>query len=258
MDENPMKDIRDICPTSLSHIVGQRSVVDQLTVALDASFADGRKMDDCLLVGPPGSGKSQFASIVAQEHAADFHEVIGQSIKTPADLNALLLAAKPKSVVHVDECHEMDRRFQTALYLALDKRTIFLSGGKNIQSIPNADFTLLLSTTDEYCPLQPLRNRMKLVLRFQFYSNEELTKLLLYRIRGLEWDVHEEILPLIAKRSRGTPRLALRLLQSCRRVCRAEGEMTIRLRPSASCLNIGKYRQPRPWTNRTAIPAHSC
>ena len=222
-----MKQIQDVAPTSLNHIVGQKSVVDQLTVALDASFADGQKMDDCLLVGPPGCGKSQFASVVAQELAADFQEVLGQSINSPADLNALLLSAKHKSVIHIDECHEMDRKFQTALYLALDKRTIFLSGGKNIQSIPIADFTLLLSTTDEYCLLQPLRDRMKLVLRFQFYTDEELTQLLLYRIRGLGWDVHEEILPLIAKRSRGTPRLALRLLQSCRRCTRAVGETTI-------------------------------
>ena len=187
-----MKDIRDVCPTSLSHIVGQKSVVDQLMVALDASFADGQKMDDCLLFGPPGCGKSQFASVVAQELAADFQEILGQSIQTPADLNALLLGAKHKSVIHIDECHEMGRNFQTALYLAIDKRTIFLSGGKNIQSISIADFTLLLSTTDEYCLLQPLRDRMKLVLRFQFYTNEELTQLLFYRIRGLGWDVHEE------------------------------------------------------------------
>jgi MoxR-like ATPase len=194
--DEPMKEIRDVCPTSLSKLVGQRSVIDQLTVALDASFADGRKMDDCLLVGGPGLGKSQIASIIAQELAADFQEVLGQSIQTPADLNTLLLSAKHKSVIHIDETHEMDRKFQTALYLAIDKRTIFLNGGKNIQSIPIADFTLLLSTTDKYCLLQPLRDRMKLVLRFQFYTNEELTQLLLYRIRGLQWDVHEQILPL--------------------------------------------------------------
>ena len=90
--------------------------------------------------------------------------------------------------------------------------------------IPIANFTLLLSTTDEFCLLQPLRDRQRLVLRFQFYSEEELTKVLLHRSRSLGWDLYEEILPLIAQRSRGTPRLALRLLQSCRRVCRAEGE----------------------------------
>lgn len=222
-----MKQIQDVAPTSLTRCVGQKSVVDQLMVALDASFADGQKMDDCLLVGPPGCGKSQFASVVAQELATDFQEVLGQSIQTPADLNALLLGAKNKSVIHIDEAHELRKEFQTALYLTLDKRTVFVNGGKNIQSIPIADFTLLLSTTDEYCLLQPLRDRMKLVLRFQFYTNEELTQLLLYRIRGLDWDVREELLPLIASRSRGTPRLALRLLQSCRRCTRAVGETTI-------------------------------
>ena len=88
---------------------------------------------------------------------------------------------------------------------------------------------MLLSTTDEYGLLQPLRDRCRLALRFEFYSPDELTTILLQRTRALTWDVHEELLPMIAQRSRGTPRLALRLLQACRRVCRAEGETTITL-----------------------------
>lgn len=98
-----------------------------------------------------------------------------------------------------------------------------------VQSLPLADFTLLLSTTDEYCLLEPLRDRMKLVLRFQFYSDAELTILLRQRCKALNWPVDEAVFPLIAVRARGTPRLALRLLQSARRVCRSEGERTITL-----------------------------
>src|SRR5205085_12518527 len=104
---------------------------------------------------------------------------------------------------------------------------ITLQGGRNgrgPQSLPLADFTLLLSTTDEYALLQPLRDRMKLLLRFDFYTPEELTEILRYRSRALCWKVAEQVFPLIAQRSRGTPRLALRLLQACRRVCRSEGE----------------------------------
>jgi Holliday junction DNA helicase RuvB len=92
-----------------------------------------------------------------------------------------------------------------------------------------ADFTVLLSTTDEYCLLQPLRDRMKLVLRFQFYAEEELTVLVRQRSRALNWVVDEGVFTQVAQRSRGTPRLALRLLQSARRVCRAEGNRTITL-----------------------------
>lgn len=229
MDTQPSNEVNDVRPSSLSHIVGQDSVKAQVAVALDAAFADNRSFDHALLVGPPGLGKSALASVIAQEMATEFHEVLGQSIASPADLNALLLNAQDKDVVHIDEAHELRRDYQTALYLALDKRTVFINGGKSNtpQGIPLANFTLLLSTTDEYCLLQPLRDRCRLLLRLDYYGEKDLTTVLIQRCRGLNWEVHEEILPLIAKRSRGTPRLALRLLQACRRVCRSEGESVI-------------------------------
>jgi Holliday junction DNA helicase RuvB len=231
MQEQP-SEINEVAPTSLKHIIGQRSVVAQVAVALEAAFADGKKFDSALLVGGPGLGKSQLAQVIAAEMAAELHEVLGQSIASPADLNSLLLAAKDKDVIHIDEVHELDKTYQTALYLALDQRRITLQGGRTgrgPQSLPLADFTVLLSTTDEYKLLQPLRDRMKLLLRFDFYSTEELTDILFHRSRALRWMVDEAVFPLIAQRARGTPRLALRLLQSCRRVCRSEGETAITL-----------------------------
>jgi holliday junction DNA helicase RuvB len=228
-DEEPPTDVGGVSPTSLSHLVGQRGVIEQVKVAIDAAQMDGKRMDSALLVGPPGVGKSALAKVIAQEMATEFHEVLGQSVKTPADLNALLLAAKEKDVVHIDEAHELDKRYQTALYLACDQRKLVVNGGQKPQTIPIADFTLLLSTTDEYHLLQPLRDRMKLVLRFDFYSHEDLVVLLDHRIKGLRWDVDSLVVLSIVGRSRGTPRLALRLLQSCRRVARAEGETTIRV-----------------------------
>lgn len=225
--ERKPTEVGDVAPTSIAHILGQQSVVEQIKVGIDAAFADNRRFDHALLVGPPGVGKSALANVIALEMATSFHEVLGQSIATSGDLNALLLQAEAKSIVHIDECHELTKPIQTALYLALDKRKVFISGSKHVQSIPIADFSLLLSTTDEYNLLQPLRDRMRLVLRFEFYSEVDLTKLLVHRVKALSWDIHEGLYPEIAKRSRGTPRLALRLLQSCRRVCRAEGEETI-------------------------------
>ena len=220
-------DINDAAPTSLSHIVGQMPVVAQLRVALDAAFQDGRRLDDCLLVGPPGLGKSQVASVLAMELAAKCHEALGQSVRCAADLNALLLAARDKEVVFIDEVHELPKVYQTALYLAIDKRQIIVNGGKLFHSIPLAQFTLLLGTTDEYCLLQPLRERMRLVLRFQFYSDEELAQIVAHRAKSLQWETEAMVPPLIAQRARGTPRLALRLLQACHRVCRAEGDKMI-------------------------------
>lgn len=230
MSDERTTEINDVCPTSISHLIGQSSVVAQVGVALDAAHMDARKFEHSLLVGPPGLGKSALANVLAHEMATDFQEVLGQAIKNPSDLHALLLAAKDRDVIHIDECHELGKPFQTALYLAIDKRKIVLSGGKGSpQSLPLADFTVLLSTTDEYDLLQPLRDRMRLTLRFQYYTNDELATVVLNRSRSLGWELHEELLPLIAKRSRGTPRLGLRLLQSCHRVCRAEGEDTITL-----------------------------
>jgi Holliday junction DNA helicase RuvB len=227
-DQRPTE-VNDAAPSALSHLIGQRGVVDQVAVALEAAAADHRKFDHALLVGSPGLGKSQVAKVVAAEMGTDLHEVLGQSITGPADLNALLLGSKDRDLIHIDECHELDKEYQTALYLALDQRKVVLpsraKGGP--QSIPLNDFSLLLSTTDEYGLLQPLRDRMRLVLRFQFYTVAELAALVEQRGRALGWPVHDGLTPLIAERSRGTPRLALRLLQACRRVCRAEGETTI-------------------------------
>lgn len=227
-DQRPTE-VNDIAPTSLAHLVGQRGVVDQVSVALEAAFADGKKVDHAMLVGPPGMGKSALARVVACEMATELHEVLGQSVTNAADLNALLLGAKDKDVIHIDEAHELGKEFQTALYIALDQRRVILQGRAKAgpQSIPLSDATILLSTTDEYGLLQPLRDRMKLTLRFEFYGTDELATVVRQRSRSLGWEVHEELLPLIAERSRGTPRLALRLLQSCRRVCRAGGETTI-------------------------------
>jgi len=225
-------EVNDVSPSSLSHLVGQPSVVEQVRVALDAAHMDARKVDHMLMVGGAGLGKTQMAKIVAAEMAADFHEVLGQAITSAADLNAVLLSATDKAVVFIDEAHELERDFQTSLYLALDQRRVFLQGGRSgrtPQSIPLADFSLLLATTDEHRLLQPLRDRMRLVLRFEFYTAEDLVELLRQRIRVLRWPVDDEVLAPIARRSRGTPRLALRLLQSCRRVCRSEGEEAVTL-----------------------------
>jgi holliday junction DNA helicase RuvB len=174
MTEHIASDVGDVAPSSLAHLIGQKSVVAQVAVGIEAAFADHKKFDHALLVGPPGLGKSALAQVIAQEMATEFHEIIGQSIKSPADLNALLLEAKDMDVIHIDECHEMKKPFQTALYLALDKRRLFLRGnGSSPQSLPLADSTLLLSTTDEYGLLAPLRDRMKVVLRFEFYGSSD-------------------------------------------------------------------------------------
>ena len=161
--------------------------------------------------------------------ASELHEVLGQTLTGPAELNAVLLQARHRDVVFIDEAHEIPKQLQTALYLAIDQSQVLLTSNKGgvPSAIPLNSFTLLLATTDEYGLLQPLRDRMKLNLRFTFYSVDELTELLRRATLQLNWEIQHESLPLIAQRAKGTPRLALRLLQACRRVCRADGESVV-------------------------------
>ncbi len=219
------KDFTDASPDALDQLVGQRAVVAQVRVALDAARHDAATFPSALLTGGPGLGKSQLARCIAAEMGSDFTEVLGQAIREPADLNAILLAATSRAVVHVDEAHELDKEFQTALYLAIDQKKVLLSTRSNRgpQAIPLADFTLLLSTTDDYRLLQPLRDRMRLSLRLQYYADDDLVEVARRRAEVLGWPVDGGVLPGIARRARGTPRIALRLLHACRRVCRAGG-----------------------------------
>ena len=242
MTELPKNEINDVQPSSLRHIVGQDSVKNVLSVAIDSCQMDNLTLPHALMVGGPGLGKTAIAQVLAAELAADYFEILGQSIKHPSDLNSVLLAATDKSIVFIDEAHELKTEFQTALYLALDKRKVVLSGGNKSggapQSIPLADFALLLASTDEHQLLQPLRDRMRLLLRFTYYSEEELTTILFQRSKALGWEIHEELFPLISTRSRGTPRIALRILQACRRVARSEGEFTITMDHLARACNL--------------------
>ena len=221
------KEINDVQPSSLSHLIGNRGVTAQVKVALDAAFEDNHRFPHALMVGPPGMGKSTLASVIAQETAVPFHEVLGQNLRNPGDLNSLLLQAEDKAVVHIDEVHEASGAIQTALYMALDKRQIMVRGGSSITALPINDFTLLLSTTEEHDILQPLRDRMRLMLRFDFYTELDLYQVVATRAKGLGWDIDEVLPSLIASRGRGTPRIALKLLQSARRCCRAAGESLI-------------------------------
>jgi holliday junction DNA helicase RuvB len=221
------KEINDVQPTSLSHLIGNRGVTNQVKVAMDAAFEDDHRFPHAVMVGPPGMGKSTLASVISKEMAVPFHEVLGQNLRNTGDLNSLLLQTEPRAIIHIDEVHEAPTAIQTALYMALDKRQIMVRGGSTVTALPVNDFTLLLSTTEEHDILQPLRDRMRLTLRFDFYTELDLFQVVATRAKGLGWDIDDVIPSLIASRGRGTPRIALKLLQAARRCCRAAGESLI-------------------------------
>lgn len=220
-----------VAPPTLRHFTGQKLVVEQAKVALDAAQAENEPLIPMLMLGPPGLGKTLIAHIMARELAVPIYEVLGQNLNLTSDLNAVLLDATDRGIVFIDECDEMPPYAQTALYKAVEERKIYVEGnihsGRKPQVVPLANFTLILCSNHEHSIVQPLRDRMKLVLRFEYYSPDELTQLLHQRAKALGWNIENGVLAEIAKRGRGTPRLAIRLLEACRRTCRSEGENTI-------------------------------
>lgn len=232
MDElennNEPNDLRDVQPTSFNHVIGQKNVVDALRIAVEASFNQRKRLDETLLIGPAGLGKSSFVGVVASELAVPFTEVLAQSVSNTAELNNLLMSAAD-GILFLDEIHLLSPVQQHSLLQVLDKRRIFLSGGKTVQSVPVSDFTLIGATTDPDGLIQPLLDRFRIVLHLDYYSQEELAEVVRQRVRPLGWNIEPELLVEIAKRARGTPRIALRLLQSANRVCSSESGDTIKV-----------------------------
>jgi Holliday junction DNA helicase RuvB len=232
MDHEPANRTKDAQPQSIKHIIGQKAVVESVETALDSAMMDGTKFEHSVMLGFGGLGKTSVAEIISKEMCVPKILLYGHSIRNISDLHSALLMAKEKTIIFIDEAHELKPEFQVALYLAMDRRQIILKGGnKNAapQCIPLCDFTLLLASTHEHCLCESLMQRMKLVLRFNFYSNAELSQIVAQRSKALGWFINPLVIPEIASRGRGVPRLAIRLAESTRRVCRSLGEDEITL-----------------------------
>jgi len=250
-DQIESPDANAAIPPTLSHVLGQRRVVEKLRIAVEAAWADSAPLDHVLLTGPAGVGKSMLAKVIAAEMATEVHEAMGQSLTSPQAVNGLLLSASsPNTILYCDEIHEAVPSAQTTLFRAIDEGAVFVKEtySDSVAKIDVVPFTLVLATTDPQKLLSPLRDRMKLVCQLSRYNVEDLCALLRQKSTQLGWEVDESVLEQVAQRGLGTPRLALRLLQSARRTARSLGETAITLDHAVrtfaveeiDCLGLGR------------------
>lgn len=217
-----------LTPPTLDHFRGQPDVVARLRVALDAAFNDGTGLPHMLFTGPPGLGKTSLAHIIAREMAVTLHERIGQVLSNMSAVNGLLLQAADMDIVFIDEAHEMPAASQTLLYRAIEDRALFVQTAKGDSlKMPVQQFTLIMATTDTYALLAPLRDRCKMILPFGFYSGDALAHIAAQRAIMLDIHLDEQVAVEIGQRARGTPRLAIRLLEACHRYARSQGDQRI-------------------------------
>lgn len=230
-----------IRPALIEEYIGQKEVKDNMKVFIEAAKIRGESLDHVLLYGPPGLGKTTMAYIIANELEVNIKTASGPSIEKPGDLAAVLSSLEPGDVLFIDEIHRMPRFIEEILYPAMEDFTLDIIIGsegatRNIK-IDLPPFTLVGATTKAGDLTSPLRDRFGIVNKLQYYTEEELTKIIKRTSKVLESEIEDEAAKELASRSRGTPRIANKLFRRVRDFALVEGKGSIDLEVTKKALD---------------------
>lgn len=228
-------------PTTFDQYIGQEKVKENLRVFIEAAKMRNETLDHVLLYGPPGLGKTTLATIIANEMGVNIRTTSGPTIERQGDLAAILTSLEPGDVLFIDEIHRLHRSVEEVLYPAMEDFCLDIVIGQKESArsirLDLPPFTLIGATTRAGFLSAPLRDRFGVVNRLEYYTVEELALIVKRTAELFLVDIEEEAAQEIARRARGTPRIANRLLRRVRDFAQVEGDGTITLEITETALD---------------------
>jgi Holliday junction DNA helicase RuvB len=233
---------RSLRPRRLEDFIGQDALKQQLAVSITAATSRNEALDHVLLAGPPGLGKTSLAQIVAAEMDVPFIQTAGPALERKADIAAFLTALEPRSVFFVDEIHRLPRALEETFYPAMEDHclpiTVGQGAGARVVTIDLPPFTLIGATTRTGLLSTPLRDRFGIQHRLDHYDPVELSRIVRRSARLLGVEIEDPGAVAIAQRSRGTPRVANRLLKRVRDFAEVHGDGIVTAEIARSALDL--------------------